>query len=140
MGLVSVLPPAHSPSLWQPRGVLGISPLRMRTTGAWLIYFLGLPLQYILLLGCISNYFPYPVQSILFAVFLGYHIAAPLAAWTYEARNNPYAFAPALREIASRAEESELLEANRLAVKWYMDKGVLTADFDTRPRGKGFRE
>jgi hypothetical protein len=112
----------------------------MRTNVALLAYFVGFPLQYLLLFGCIEDWFPYAVKSILFAMFLGYHIVAPLAIWTYETRNNPYAFAPGMLGRASWEEERELLEANRRVVRWYLDKGPLYTDLDWRPRGIGFRE
>lgn len=112
----------------------------MRTTGARLAYFVGYPIQYLLLFACIADHFPYATKSILFAIFLAWHIASPLAIWAYEASYNPYAFAPAMRGRAGRAEQLELLEANRRLVKWYLDQGPLTADLRHRPVGIGFCE
>jgi hypothetical protein len=112
----------------------------MRTTIAQLAYFVGLPLVYVLLYACFKDMFSFAIKSFIAALFLGYHIAAPFLIWLYEARNNPYAFAPGMLGRASREEERELLEANRRVVKWFVENDIFLTEFKDRPLGIGFRE
>lgn len=120
--------------------MVAISPFRMRTIGAKCGYFLGFPLQYLILYMCIYDTFSFPTQSFLFFIFCFYHLLAPVLIYTYEAWHNPYAFAPGMLGRASRADEAELLEANRRVLRWYWDEGPLTAEYEKRPPGIGFRE